>query len=114
MTAQTAMRCKFAFGIALLVGMAAAQQEEPRIQSHKDKVSYAIGVDMARDLKRQSNDLNVDLVVRALTDALAGNKLIMTDDEVALTIKQFDAEQKRDFEHAKTMISERNRREGEA
>ncbi len=87
-----------------------AEQGQPTIQSRKDKVSYAFGVDLARDLKRQKEDLNVDLLVTALTDALAGNKLIMTDEEVTATLKTFEAEQKQDFEHAKAMIAAKNER----
>jgi len=90
------------------------QPGEPTIQSRKDKISYAFGVDMARDLQRQKDSLNVDLLIRALTDALAGKNLIMTDEEVAEAVKTFEAEQRQDLLHAKTMVSERNRKEGEA
>jgi len=90
------------------------QPGEPTIQSRKDKISYAFGVDMARDLQRQKDSLNVDLLMRALTDALAGKNLIMTDEEVAEAVKTFEAEQRQDLLHAKTMVSERNRKEGEA
>jgi FKBP-type peptidyl-prolyl cis-trans isomerase len=87
--------------------------EEPTINSHTDKISYASGVDLARDLK-QSNSMNVNLFMRALSDALAGRPLLMTDEQVTATMKDFEAEQKQDLQHAKTMVAERNRREGEA
>jgi FKBP-type peptidyl-prolyl cis-trans isomerase FklB len=119
MTSQIAIRWTLTLGMALVAGTASAQQapaanqtqqEQPTIQSHKDKVSYAFGVDMARDLLRQKDSLNVDLLMKALTDALAGNKLIMTDEEVTAILKTFEAEQKQDFEHAKAMIAEKNKR----
>jgi len=87
---------------------------DPSIQSRKDKLSYAFGVDMARNIQQQKERLNVELLMRALSDTLAGNKLIMTDGEVTSTLKTFEAELKQDLEHAKAMVSERNRREGEA
>ena len=83
-------------------------------QSQTDKLSYAFGINLARDLQRRKNSLNVDLLMRALTDALAGDKLIMTDEEVAATVKTFEVEQKQGQEHARMMLSERNLREGEA
>jgi FKBP-type peptidyl-prolyl cis-trans isomerase len=89
-------------------------QDAPTIQSGKDKVSYAFGVDLARDLKRQKEDLNVDLLIRALTDALADKNLLMTDEEVTATLKTVEAEQKHDLEHAKAMIAEKNRKAIEA
>jgi FKBP-type peptidyl-prolyl cis-trans isomerase len=44
---------------------------------------------------------------------LAGKELIMTNDEVTATVNAFDAEQKQDLQHARMMVSERNKREGE-
>ncbi len=90
-----------------------AGAEEVVIQGRKDKMSYAFGASIGRDLKRQKDGLNVDLLLRALTDALNGKPLVMTDSEVAATLKQVEAEEKLDFEHAKMMISEKNRKAGE-
>jgi FKBP-type peptidyl-prolyl cis-trans isomerase len=89
-------------------------EQPPVIQSRADKISYAFGVELARDLQRQKASVNVNLLMRALVDALAGNKLIMTEEEVASTVKTFEAEQKQDLQHARMMLSERNKREGEA
>jgi FKBP-type peptidyl-prolyl cis-trans isomerase FklB len=85
----------------------------PVVQSRRDKVSYAFGADLARDLKRQSVEINTDLVVRALTDSLAGRKLIMTDEEVAATLNQFAAEQKEDYQHARMMVADKNKKASE-
>jgi FKBP-type peptidyl-prolyl cis-trans isomerase FklB len=82
-------------------------------QSRRDKISYAFGVDLARDLKRQTAEVNPDMVVRALTDSLADKKLVMTDAEVSATLSQFAADQKKDYEHARAMIAEKNRKAAE-
>jgi FKBP-type peptidyl-prolyl cis-trans isomerase FklB len=91
-----------------------AQQEEPAIQSWKDKLSYAIGADLARGLKLQRIDVNVELLLAAVRDGFAGNKQVMTDDDVSATLKRFDDERKHDYEHAKAMLAEKNRKAGEA
>jgi len=93
---------------------AAAAEPEPSIQSRKDKLSYAFGVDMARTIQRQKDSLNVELLRRALLDALDGGKLVMTDEEVAATLDGFEADLKKDLDHARGMMAARNRREGEA
>lgn len=130
-----------ALGMALLAGTAAAQQapavdknqdkapeskaqqaapdnkapqEDPTLQNWKDKLSYAVGADLARGLKLQGVDVNLDLLVRALRDGLAGNKLVMTQEDVTATLKRFEDEQKQDFEHAKAMLSLKNKNAGEA
>jgi FKBP-type peptidyl-prolyl cis-trans isomerase len=122
----------FGTGMALLAGCAAAQetatsnqsqqaapangapQQDPAIQNWKDKLSYAVGADLARGLRSQRVDVNVDVLVAALRDALAGKKLVMTQEEVTATLKRFEDEQKQDYEHAKAMLSEKNKRAGDA
>jgi len=91
-----------------------SQAEAPAIKSHTDQISYASGADLARRIKRQGSSMNVDLFMKALTNGLAGRPLLMTDDEVSATLKTFETEQKQDLQHARMMVSERNRREGEA
>lgn len=90
-----------------------AQAEEPGIHSYRDKISYAFGVDIARDLQRQKQAFNVELLMRALTDSLAAKPLLMTDEEVAATVKTFYEQQKLDLEHVRTMVAEHNNREAE-
>jgi FKBP-type peptidyl-prolyl cis-trans isomerase FklB len=87
---------------------------QPVINSHDDRISYASGADLARDIKRQGKAMNVDLFMRALTDGLAGRPLLMTDEEVTATMKAFEQERREGWQHAEMMIAERNRREGEA
>jgi FKBP-type peptidyl-prolyl cis-trans isomerase len=142
MTTRTIIQTAVGIAIALIAGAAGAQQAAranaaaqaatapgtqptapvasdkvesagPTIQSHRDKVSYAFGADLARDLKRRSAEINPDLVARALDDSLAGKKLIMTDEEVTATLSQFQAEQKQDYQHARAMIGEKNRKAAE-
>jgi FKBP-type peptidyl-prolyl cis-trans isomerase FklB len=92
---------------------ATAAAPAPTIQSRKDKLSYAFGVDMARTIQRQKESLNVELLRRALLDTLAGEKLVMTDQEVASTLQTFEAEVKKDLEHARTMVGVKNRKASE-
>src|SRR5438445_13096181 len=63
----------------------------PTIQSHRDKVSYPFGGDLARGLKRKDAQFNPGLVLSALTDSLAGKEPIMTEEEGPATLKQFTA-----------------------
>jgi len=91
-----------------------ALQGAPTFENWKDKLSYAMGVDWASSLRAQRVDVNVDLLITAFKDALAGNKLSMTRDEMIATLKRAEAEQKQDFEHAKAMLSDKNKKAGQA
>jgi len=92
---------------------ATAQPVEPTFKSGKEKLSYALGVDLARNLKWQRISVDADVLIAALKDALAGNKLRLSDEEVGQTLKTFEDDQKHDFEHAKFMMSEKNKKAGE-
>jgi FKBP-type peptidyl-prolyl cis-trans isomerase FklB len=89
------------------------EAEAAGIRNWKDKVSYAFGVDLGHDLKRQKDAVNLDLLLKAMKDVLDDKPLALTDDEVAATLKRVGEEQKLDLEHAKMMIGEKNRKAGE-
>jgi FKBP-type peptidyl-prolyl cis-trans isomerase FklB len=91
-----------------------ASQDAPVIKNRKDRVSYALGVEVARGLKGYKRSLDLDLFVTALRDAMAGNKLVMSEKDAVAAVKNFQEERKRDLEHAKHAIAEKNRKAGEA
>jgi len=80
----------------------------------KQKASYAIGMNIGKNLKRDSVDIDPAVVSRGLKDALAGGKLLLTDDEAkaALTALQMEVRMK---EEAKTKaLTLENKKTGEA
>lgn len=78
------------------------QRAKPRTQpvltlkTQKDKVSYALGANLGMNLHKQSVEVDTAIVLRGLKDALAGGKLLLTDDEsrAALTQLQTDLRNK--------------------
>jgi FKBP-type peptidyl-prolyl cis-trans isomerase FklB len=91
-----------------------AEQSSPVFKGRREMLSYAFGVELARNLKAQRVNPDVDLMVKALRDTLAGNQLLMSETEATAALKAYEEDQKHDFEHAKQMISEKNKRAGEA
>lgn len=82
------------------------------LKTQKDKVSYALGANLGMNLHKQSVDVDAAIIIRGLKDALAGGKLLLTDDEAraALTQLQTDLRNKQ-MEQAKA-ASELNKKEG--
>jgi UDP-GlcNAc:undecaprenyl-phosphate/decaprenyl-phosphate GlcNAc-1-phosphate transferase len=80
-------------GMALLAGRASAG-EESAPKTEQEKLSYGMGVGMARTLKRQGVEVDTDLVVRGLRDGLSGQKLLLSDDELRQAMSAFQAELK--------------------
>jgi FKBP-type peptidyl-prolyl cis-trans isomerase len=89
-------------------------QKSVQFNSAKDRLSYAVGVEWAAGLKWQRMDVDVNLVVRGLQDAFAGDdtKLLMTAKELATTLKDYRTEQARGVAHAKQMLAEKNGQAG--
>ena len=66
------------------------------LNTPKEKASYAIGMNIGKNLKRDSVEIDTAVFYRALKDALAGNKLLLTDEQAkaALTALQTEVRAK--------------------
>ena len=71
------------------------QEKSPQLKDQKDKVSYSIGMNIGANLSRQKVDINPDVLVAGIKDAIAG-KPQLTQDQVKDVMQQFekDMEQK--------------------
>jgi FKBP-type peptidyl-prolyl cis-trans isomerase len=100
---------------AAKTGAATAKTAAPlTLKTQKEKASYAIGMNIGKNLKRDSVDIDPAVLSRALRDALAGNKLLLTDDEAkaALTALQTEVRMKEEAK-AKAAAVE-NKKTGDA
>jgi FKBP-type peptidyl-prolyl cis-trans isomerase FklB len=66
------------------------------LKTPKDKASYAIGLSVGKSLQRDAVDVDPNILLRGIRDALAGGKTLLTDDEAraALMAVQSDLRQK--------------------
>ena len=60
--------------------------ENKLLKTDKDKTSYALGMNAGANFKQQSIDINSDVFVKGLKDALSGAKPLLTDDEIRSTL----------------------------
>lgn len=81
--------------------------------SQKDKVSYAIGMNIASSLQRQPVDLNPDVLTEGLKDGMAG-KTKITEEEARAAIIQFQADMRAKQEAKMKEETETNKKEGDA
>jgi len=84
------------------------------LPTEKDRVSYAIGMNVGTGLKRQAIDVDPNLVFQGLKDALGGNKTLMTEDEVRATFMSLQEELRAKQEAKMKELGEANKKEGEA
>lgn len=108
---------------ALLSGVSfAADQAE--LKSQNDKVNYSIGYQIGGDLKRQDIELNPELLVKGIQDALAGTEPLLTPQEMRTTLvdlkKKITAAQKeknklladKNLASGKAFLAENGKKEG--
>jgi FKBP-type peptidyl-prolyl cis-trans isomerase FklB len=104
----------FAF---LAVGFLAANvsaQEAPALKTQKEKLSYSIGVDVAKNFAKMGMDLDIDVFIRGLKDGFSGKKPLMTDDEMHATMTAFQNDQMKKQPQGKQTAAEENKKVGEA
>ena len=109
------MRATWIAVLMLVLGASPAiAQEAPALKTEKDKVSYGIGVDVARNFKRLGIDVNPDVLTQAIKDVLADKKLLMTDDELRATMTAFQNELRQKQIVAMQTAAAENKKAGDA
>jgi FKBP-type peptidyl-prolyl cis-trans isomerase FklB len=98
----------------LAVGQDAAKVAAPsELKDMKAKASYAIGLGLGRNLKSNGADIDADLLARGVKDAVAGGKVLLTDDQVKEVMLAFSEQLKsKQAEMAKSAV-EKNKKEGQ-
>jgi FKBP-type peptidyl-prolyl cis-trans isomerase FklB len=103
--------------VVLAVGLFAVQAtaaETPMLKTQKDKISYGIGVDVARNFKRLGVDVDMDVLVKGLKDGMAGEKLLMTDDDLRATMSAYMEDLRKKQALAMKAAGEENKKKGDA
>jgi FKBP-type peptidyl-prolyl cis-trans isomerase FklB len=83
------------------------------LKTQKDKVSYALGMNLGTNLHKQSVEVDPAIVLRGLRDALAAGKMLLTDDEARAALMQLTAEVRKIQEDKMKLAGEANRKGGE-
>jgi FKBP-type peptidyl-prolyl cis-trans isomerase FklB len=105
---QMLLKCMVVLTIGLMAVQAGAA-ETPVLKTQKDKLSYSMGVDLAnivKNVQSQGTEVDVTLIMKGLKDALAGSKLLMTNEDMQAAMRAFEAE-------SVAKLAARNKKEGE-
>jgi FKBP-type peptidyl-prolyl cis-trans isomerase len=85
----------------------------PELKTDKEKASYAIGMGIGGSLRRDDVDIDFDVLTHAMKDAIAGNKLLMTEDEAKAAMTKLQKDVKEKKEAKMKLQGEENKKEGE-
>lgn len=108
-----AIRWMMVLGMGLLAGVS-APQDSPALKSQKEKLSYALGMDLGSQLRKQSVEVDADLFRQGLKDALSGGKTLLTEEEARAAISILQNELMQKQAEATKMLAEKNRKDGDA
>lgn len=95
-------------GILFLVSQVNAQ-ENLVLKNQKDKISYIIGMDIGTNLKKQSIDIDSNILAKGVKDVLAGTKPLLTEQEIQETMVAFQKE----MMAKQAEVAKKNKAEGE-
>jgi FKBP-type peptidyl-prolyl cis-trans isomerase len=93
----------------------AAKKPAPlTLQTEKEKASYAIGVNIGTNMKKDEVDIDPDILARGMKDAMAGNKPLLNDEEVKAVLTNLQNTVRDHQQKAFQQSVEKNKQEGEA
>lgn len=78
-----------ALALGLLAGSAFAADTKMTLKDNKDKVSYSIGLNIAKSMKQEGLDINPDALAAAMKDVFAGAKPQLSEEEVQAVMQEF-------------------------
>ncbi|MDP1991352.1 MAG: FKBP-type peptidyl-prolyl cis-trans isomerase [Syntrophales bacterium] len=113
MTLKIALKWMAVLGIFLLAAPVNAA-ETPVLKTQKERVSYGIGVDMARNFKLQGIEFDADILIKGFMDQSSGGKLLMTEDDIRATLNAYQSEIMQKRAQAMKAAAEENKKIGDA
>jgi FKBP-type peptidyl-prolyl cis-trans isomerase FklB len=101
------------FGM-MLVASTVLASEPSELTTPKEKASYAIGMDMGNSLKKNSVDVNPDVLAKALKDVLTNQKTQLTEQEAGTILADMQKEMQEKRQEKMKAVGEKNKNEGAA
>jgi FKBP-type peptidyl-prolyl cis-trans isomerase FklB len=97
---------------ASLLAMAAGAQDKTELKDAKQKASYAIGMDIGSNFKRQEVDVDPKSLAAGITDSLTG-KTLLTDEQAKEVLNEFRTQMMAKMESKQKEAGDKNVKAGE-
>src|SRR5216684_261984 len=88
-------------------------QKPMTLDTQMDKESYAIGMSFGSSPRKQSVEVETDILIRGMKDSLAGGKTLLTDDEQKAVLTTLQADIRKKQEEKMAQAGEGNLKEGQ-
>jgi FKBP-type peptidyl-prolyl cis-trans isomerase FklB len=84
------------------------------LQTQKDKVSYAVGLNLGKGIHKEAVDVDPDILARGMRDGLTDAKQQMTDEEVQATLTELQKQVVAHQQEVRQQAVDKNKKAGEA
>lgn len=103
--------------LSIFSGTLLAQQDAtkttPALTSDKDKVSYAIGMNIGKNIKGQSIDVDLNILQQGLKDGFSGGNTLLSEEEVRGVLMNLQNTLQQKEHEKRSAMAEKNKKEGE-
>ncbi len=116
-SAPTGTPAKPAHTSAAKTGQTATAKPKPKVlvlKTQKDKISYAVGMNVGTNLKKQAVDVDPAILLQGLQDGVSGNKPLLTDEETRTVLMQLQDDVRQKQAAKAQQVGSANKTEGEA
>ncbi len=80
-------------GVALSLLLSSASfAQTMTLDTNQQKVSYSIGADLGRNIKKQGLDVDINALSKGLQDGFAGGQMLLTDEQMKEVLMNFQKE----------------------
>jgi FKBP-type peptidyl-prolyl cis-trans isomerase FklB len=93
---------------------ATAAKPAAPLTTTKDKFSYALGMNLGTNLHKQAVDVDPNILLRGLKDALAGDKTQLTEEEAHAALLEVQNDLRKKMEEKMKSAGETNKKDGDA
>lgn len=100
-------------------------QQKAKLKTKQDSVSYSIGVDIGKNMKRQDIELDLNVLLAGMKDAMASplpgqatdankasNKIQLTDEQMQAVLQSFQADMMQKMQAKRAKESDENTAQG--
>jgi FKBP-type peptidyl-prolyl cis-trans isomerase FklB len=102
-----------ALGVVVSAPLFAADVKAPTLETTEDKVSYSIGSDLGKNLKRQGITINAAMFAKGMEDGMRGGPLLMSEQEMKQVLSDFEKDMMNKRASEFNQKAEENKTKGE-
>ena len=106
-------RIAMAMCAAVALSGAAFAADAPELKTDKEKISYSIGMNLGGSLKRDSIEVDPDMLAKGLKDSYGGGKTLLTEDQARQALEDFQKTLMAKKAETMQKLSEKNKADGE-